>query len=267
MLKDITIGQYLPLDSLIHKLDSRTKIISTIFYIVSVFLINNLYSYALVVLYLILCISFSKVHFKFILKGLRPIVFLIVFTSILQLFFTSGVEVLYKLGPFVIYKESVIRTIVLIFRLIFMIVGTSLMTLTTSPIELTDGIESLMRPLKRIGVPAHEIAMMLTIALRYIPILMDETDKIMKAQMSRGAELDSKNIIKKAKNLIPILIPLFVSSIRRSDELSMAMESRCYRGGEGRTKLKKLEFVSMDYVAFAITGVYLLLCIGSRFVL
>ena len=267
MLKDITIGQYLPLDSLVHKLDSRTKIISTIFYIFSVFLINNLHSYVLIALYLILCIVLSKIPFKFILRGLRPIVFLIIFTSILQLFFTSGVDIIYRLGPVVIYKEGIIRTIGLILRFIFMIIGTSLMTLTTSPIELTDGIEGLLQPFKRIGVPAHEIAMMLTIALRYIPILMDETDKIMKAQMSRGAELDSKNIIKKAKNLIPILIPLFVSSIRRADELSMAMESRCYRGGEGRTKLKKLEYVSIDYVAFAITGVYLLLCIGSRYIL
>lgn len=267
MLKDITIGQYLPLDSFIHKLDPRTKIISTIFFIVSVFLINSLYAYVLVVLYLILCILFSKVPFKFILRGLRPIIFLIFFTSILNLFFTNGVNVVYKLGPFVIYEEAITRTIILIFRLIFMIVGTSLMTLTTSPIELTDGIENLLKPFRRIGVPAHEIAMILTIALRFIPTLMDETDKIMKAQMSRGAELDSKNIITKAKNLIPILIPLFVSSFRRADELSMAMESRCYRGGEGRTRVKKLEYVRIDFLAFLITGIYLLLCIGSRFLL
>ena len=267
MLKDITIDQYLPLDSFVHKLDPRTKIIITIFFIVSIFIISSFYGYILVAIYLCLCIVFSKVPFKFIFRGLKPILYLIVFTSILNLFFTSGENIAYKLGPFTIYEEGIIRTGFLILRLISMIIGTSLMTLTTSPIELTDGIESLMKPFKRLGVPAHEIAMMLTIALRFIPTLMDETDKIMKAQMSRGAELDSGNIIKKAKNLIPILIPLFVSSIRRADELAMAMESRCYRGGEGRTRVKKLEYVSIDFLAFGITIIYLVLCFGSRIVL
>ncbi len=267
MFKDITIGQYLPLDSFIHKLDPRTKIISTIIYIITVFIINKFYAYVLLVIYLILCIVFSKVPLKFILKGLKPIVYLIVFTSILNLFFTSGEKLVFSFGPFNIFEEGIVRTFFLIFRLIFMIIGTSLMTLTTSPIELTDGIENLLKPFRKIGVPAHEIAMMLTIALRFIPTLMDETDKIMKAQMSRGAELDSKNIIKKAKNLIPILIPLFISSFRRADELAMAMESRCYRGGEGRTRVKKLEYVLSDYLAFIITLIYLLLCIGSRFIL
>ncbi len=266
MLKDITIGQYLPLDSFIHRLDPRTKIIATMMFIVGLFLVNNIYAYIIVMVYVIFCIMISKIPFKFIVRGLRPIVYLIIFTSVLNLFFTTGEKIVFTLGPFNIYEESIIRTVFLIFRLLFMIIGTSIMTLTTSPIELTDGIENLLNPFRRIGLPAHEIAMMLTIALRFIPTLMDETDKIMKAQMSRGAELDSKNIIKKAKNLIPILIPLFISSFRRADELAMAMEARCYRGGEGRTRVKKLVYLSKDYIAFIVSLIYLSLCIGSRFV-
>lgn len=248
MLKDITIGQHFPGDSSIHKLDPRVKILLTILYIVSLFVINNFYGYGIIIAFTFLVIFITKIPLKFIIKGLKPILWIIVFTAILNLFLTPG-EILYKLGPLKITEEGLYRSIFMILRLTFLIIGTSILTLTTSPIVLTDGIEKLLSPFKRIGLPAHEIAMMMTIALRFIPTLIEETDKIMKAQMARGADFQTGSILRRAKSLVPILVPLFVSSFRRAEELATAMESRCYRGGEGRTRLKQLYINKNDVIA------------------
>lgn len=250
MIKDITIGQYVPGNSFVHKLDPRIKILLSLVYIVDLFLVNNFKGYIFIVLFTILIIYISKVHISYIYKGLKPIFILIIFTGAINILMTPGKGAALFHWKFInIYKEGLILAAFMSIRLIFLIIGTSIITLTTSPIELTDGIEKLLNPMKKIGVPAHELAMMMTIALRFIPTLIDETDKIMKAQMARGADIDSGNIFKKAKSLVPILVPLFISSFRRADELAMAMEARCYRGGEGRTRMKKLVITSKDYVA------------------
>lgn len=250
-MKNITIGQYIPGDTVIHRLDPRTNILITMLFIISLFLVKNYTGYLLVFLFILLVVRLGKIDFKFLYKGLKGIFMLILFTAILNLFVTPGEGApLLSFGALKIYKEGVNLAVFMTFRLVFLIMGTSLMTLTTSPIELTDGIESLLRPFKRFGVPAHEMAMMMSIALRFIPTLMDETDKIMKAQMARGADFESGNLIRKAKNLIPLLVPLFISSFRRAEELSDAMEARCYRGGEGRTRMKQLKYEKIDYLAF-----------------
>ncbi|MGL5150338.1 MAG: energy-coupling factor transporter transmembrane component T family protein [Clostridium sp.] len=266
MIKDITIGQYLPGNSFTHKLDPRTKIIIAILYIASLFIIDKFVGYLLVVGFITLVIVNAKIQPRFILKGLKPIVFLIILTSIFNLFMIKGGgDPIFSLGFLSIYEEGVRTAFFMAFRLIFLVVGTSLLTLTTSPIELTDGIERL---LKFIGKElAHEIAMMMTIALRFIPTLMDETDKIMKAQKARGADFESGNIIQKAKSLIPLLVPLFISSFRRADELAMAMESRCYRGGDGRTRMKQLLFGKNDIIAFLIFSIILIGSFSIRFLL
>lgn len=254
MLKEITIGQYIPGDSFVHRLDPRTKILSSILFIVALFLINKYVGYIAVFAYLGAAIISSRIKFKMLYNGLKPVFILILFTAALNVFMTTGTEssLLFHKGFIKIYKEGVNTAVFMSLRLVLLILGTSLLTLTTSPIELTDGIESLLKPLKKIGVPAHELAMMMTIALRFIPTLMDETDKIMKAQQARGADFESGNIIQKAKNLIPLLVPLFISSFRRADELAMAMEARCYRGGKGRTRMKQLSYAAIDYVAFLL---------------
>ena len=259
MIKDITIGQYLPGDSLIHKLDPRIKIILSFIFIVAVFIVNNFLGYCLIAIFTFSTIFISKVPFKYIFKGLKPIIWIIVFTAALNIWLTPG-NTIYQLGPIKISDKGLSLAIFMVFRLIFLIIGTSLLTLTTTPISLTDGIEKLLNPFKRIGLPAHELAMMMTIALRFIPTLLDETDKIMKAQMARGADFESGNILKRAKNLVPLLVPLFISSFRRADDLAMAMEARCYRGGEGRTRLKQLRVERRDYVAVFIM---LLLIVAS----
>ncbi len=266
MLKDITIGQYLPGDSFVHKLDPRTKIIITILFIVSLFLVNKFIGYVLVVAFLSAIIINSKVPLSFIFRGLKPIIILILLTGLLNMFMTVGTPetLLFKLGFLKVYKEGLRLAAFMALRLVFLIVGTSLLTLTTSPIELTDGIERLLRPIGK--TLAHELAMMMTIALRFIPTLTEETDKIMKAQKARGADFESGNIIQKAKNLVPLLVPLFISSFRRADELAMAMESRCYRGGEGRSRMKELKFSSNDFIAFAIFGVLLASTLVVRFI-
>ncbi|WP_291561038.1 MULTISPECIES: energy-coupling factor transporter transmembrane component T family protein [unclassified Clostridium] len=256
MIKDITIGQYVPGDSFIHKLDPRVKILISLFFIIDLFLVNSFIGYLVVFLFLILIIFISKVPFRYIYKGLKPIFILMLITAVFNLFFTRGEVPLWEWGFIKIYKEGIILAIFMILRLTFLIAGTSLLTLTTSPIELTDGIEKLLNPFRKIGVPAHELAMMMTIALRFIPTLMDETDKIMKAQMARGADFESGNLLSRAKNLIPLLVPLFISSFRRAEELAMAMEARCYRGGEGRTRMKVLKLTNKDTVAFIGFGVY-----------
>jgi energy-coupling factor transport system permease protein len=264
MIKDITIGQYIPGDSFIHKLDPRVKIILSLFFIVSLFILNKFSGYIFVVAFILMVIAISKLPFSYIYKGLKPIFALLLITALLNVLMTREGTMIYHLGFIKIYDEGLRIAVFMILRLVFLIVGTSILTLTTSPIELTDGIEKLLNPFKKIGVPAHELAMMMTIALRFIPTLMDETDKIMKAQMARGADFDSKNILSKAKSLIPLLVPLFISSFRRADELAMAMEARCYRGGEGRTRMKVLKLTSNDMIATLAFILYTLLIIFSR---
>ena len=264
MIKDITIGQYIPGNTFIHKLDPRTKILISLLFIVSLFIIDKFVGYILVVAFIAAVIINSKVPPKYILKGLKPIVILLIFTSVLNIFMIRGTEstLLFHFGFLNVYVEGVRTAIFMIFRLLFLVIGTSMLTLTTSPIELTDGIESLLRPIGK--EMAHELAMMMTIALRFIPTLMDETDKIMKAQKARGADFESGGIIQKAKSLVPLLVPLFISSFRRADELAMAMEARCYRGGSGRTRMKQLKFTRNDLIAWGIFSILFIASIVIR---
>ncbi len=263
MFKNLTIGQHYPIDSPIHDLDPRVKIIITFVYIISLFIINIFPAYILVLLFLALAISVSKVPIKFVIKGLKPILIIILITFFINLFLTPG-EQIFKIFFLKITREGIYQATFMALRLVLLILGTSLLTLTTSPILLTDGIESLLNPFKKIGLPAHELAMMMTIALRFIPTLMEETEKIMKAQKARGADFESGNIIKRAKNLVPLLVPLFISAFRRADELAMAMESRCYRGGENRTRMRQLVLRKGDYVASIIFIIYMAAIIVIR---
>lgn len=250
MISDITLGQFFPGFSVIHKLDPRTKIILSVLFIVAIFVANNIAAFLLLTLAVILTIALSRISFKVIFKGIRPIIFILIFTALLNLFLTTGEgEPLIQFWVIKIYKEGIVRAFFMAYRVILLIVGTSiLLTYTTSPISLTDGLESLLSPLKAIKVPVHLFAMMMSIALRFIPTLVEETEKIMNAQKSRGADFSSGGLIKRAKALIPILIPLFVSSFKRADELATAMECRCYRGDKNRTKLVKLTFKARDFV-------------------
>ena len=261
MIRDITIGQYYPVKSPVHVLDPRTKILITFGYIISLFFVKHLIGYAVVIGTLFLVIKATKVPFKYMVKGLKSIVIILLFTVVLNIFFTPGETVLWKWGILVVSVEGLMLAGQMALRLILLIIGSSLLTLTTSPIELTDGIESLLRPFKKIGVPAHEIAMMMSISLRFIPILLEETDKIMKAQTARGADFESGNIIQRAKAMIPIMVPLFVSAFRRAEDLAMAMEARCYRGGEGRTRMNQLHYERRDYYAFGLAVVFVVMCI------
>ena len=245
MLKDITLGQYFPGDTAIHKLDPRAKILFTLAYIILVFCIQSFTGYVALAIFIIGCIMVSKIPPSFVVKGLKPIMIFIIITGLFNLFLTSG-EVVWQLGVLKITKEGIRFAAFMVLRLTFLILGTSLLTLTTSPIALTDGMEHLLRPFTKIGVPAHELSMMMSIALRFIPTLIEETDKIMKAQAARGADFESGNLLMRAKAMIPILIPLFISAFRRADELATAMECRCYCGGEGRTSLNELKFNSKD---------------------
>ena len=245
MLKDITLGQYFPGETVIHKLDPRAKILFMICYMVVTFLVDSFYGYIALGLFVGLVIFLSQIPPRFVLKGLKPILLFIVITGLFNLFLTSG-EVIWRFGFLKITKEGVYIAVFMILRLTFLIVGTSLLTLTTSPIALTDGMEHLLKPFSRIGLPAHELSMMMSIALRFIPTLMEETDKIIKAQAARGADFESGNLIRKAKAMIPMLVPLFISAFRRADELATAMECRCYNGGEHRTSLHELKFKRRD---------------------
>ncbi|MBU5256317.1 energy-coupling factor transporter transmembrane component T family protein [Tissierella praeacuta] len=247
MLKDITIGQYFPGNTIIHKLDPRVKIIIISLFIASLFFINTFIPYIFILSFIFTVVKISKVPLKFILKGIKPLLFIILITFSINIFMTKG-EVLFEIGPLTVTKEGLYLSVFMALRLIFLITGTSLLTLTTSPIALTDGIEKLLSPLKRIGLPAHELAMMMTIALRFIPTLLEETDKIMKAQMARGADFESGNILSRAKNLVPLLVPLFINAFRRADELATAMEARCYRGGDNRTRLNELKLEKTDII-------------------
>lgn len=256
MLRDITLGQYYPADSVIHKLDPRVKLFGTLIYIISLFVFKGLPAFILAAFFLIALIRLSKVPFSYMVKGLKTIVLIMLFAAVFNLFLTPGTK-LVSFWIFTITYEGLKNAVVMMVRLIFLIIGTSLMTLTTTPNELTDGLEKALSPLKYIKVPVHEIAMMMSIALRFIPILIEETDKIMKAQMARGADFESGNIIKKAKAMIPILVPLFISAFRRANELAMAMEARCYHGSEGRTKMKPLKYSRRDINAYLIIALYL----------
>ena len=255
MLKDITLGQYFPGDSAIHRMDPRMKLILTIAYIVGVFMVSNLPGYLLALAFLYLVVRISGIKFSYLVKGVKPLRFIILFTFVLNLFFVQGETPLLSLGFFTLTKEALDNAIYFALRLVFLVMGTSVLTLTTSPVQLTDGLERLMRPLQRFRFPAHELAMMMTIALRFIPTLLEETDKIQKAQMARGADFESGNLIARAKAMIPLLVPLFVSAFRRADELAMAMEARCYRGGDGRTKMKQLKYGWRDGTAAAAVAV------------
>ncbi len=256
MLRDITLGQYYQADSVIHRLDPRVKLGTTVLFIISLFVFNGFWGYLVAALFLVLVIRLSTVPFKFMVKGMKSIVFLLSITIVFNLFLTPG-EPIVQLWKFTVTREGLRLAILLSIRLGFLIIGSSVMTLTTPPNQLTDGLERMLRPLNKIKVPVHEIAMMMSIALRFIPILMEETDKIMKAQLARCADFDSGNLIKKAKSLVPLLVPLFISAFRRANDLAMAMEARCYRGGDHRTRMKPLHYEKRDYIAYVIVVCYL----------
>ena len=260
MLRDITLGQYYQTDSLIHRLDPRTKLVGTICFIISLFLVDNFIGYLLAGLFLFIVIKLSKVPFKFMVRGMKAILFLLIIAVVFNLFLTPG-EVIWSFWKLQITKEGIGLAAFMGIRLCFLIMGSSVMTLTTTPNNLTDGLEKLLGPLKKLKVPVHEIAMMMSIALRFIPILLEETDKIMKAQIARGADFESGNLIKKVKSLVPLLVPLFISAFRRANDLAMAMEARCYRGGDHRTKMKPLIYQKRDYLAYVIILLYLVLCV------
>ena len=257
MLRDLTIGQYYPEDSILHKLDPRVKIICTLLFVVSLFTFQNFIGYVVAALFLAVTISLSRVPVFFIFKGVKAILFLLIFTVVFNLFLVPGepVVIIWKLT---ITEEGIRTAFQTALRLVFLIFGSSLMTLTTTPNQLTDGLERIMRPLTVIKVPVHELAMMMSIALRFIPILLEETDKIMKAQIARGADFENGGLIQKAKSLIPLLVPLFVSAFRRATDLAMAMEARCYRGGVHRTKMKPLVYQKRDYLAYLVTMGYMI---------
>ncbi len=264
MLREITIGQYYPTDSIIHRLDPRTKIVGTLAFIILLFIVKTFVGFACAVLFLAVVVRLSKVPLRFILRGLKAIIFLLMFTVVLNMLMTKG-DVWLHFWIFTITKQGVYQALFIGLRLILLIIGSSLMTLTTTPIELTDGIERLLRPLKKIHVPVHDIAMMMSIALRFIPILLEETDKIMKAQMARGADLESGRLIQRAKAMIPILVPLFLSAFRRAGELATAMEARCYRGDVGRTRMKELKYQRRDIIAYMILLLFAGLLIATRY--
>ena len=256
MLTNITIGQYYPAQSIVHSLDPRFKLVSALAYMILLFFVQNFWGFIFTAACLFIIIKISRVPPIFLLRGLRGIIFILLFTAVLNVFFTAGDTELFKLFFLRVTLEGLVLAGNMAFRLILLIVGSSLLTLTTSPIELTDAIEYLMKPLKRIGVPAHEIAMMMTLALRSIPTLMEEMEKIMKAQSARGADFDTGGVIKRAHSLIPLLVPLFISSFRRADELAIAMEARCYRGDVNRTRMKALKLTRLDFSAIPLMCLY-----------
>ena len=252
MLKNVTLGQYFPGESLIHRLDPRTKLLATVALIAIVFVVQGFAGFMLIAAFVLACAASTGIHLKFLFKGLKPLMFIILFTFILNLFFQSAGNVLVQVGPVKITDTGLRMASFMAVRLILLVVCSQLLTLTTSPIALTDGLETLFRPLQAIHFPAHEIAMMMSIALRFIPTLMDEADKIMKAQKARGANFETGSLIHRAKAMIPLLVPLFVGAFRRAEELALAMDARCYRGGAGRTRMKQLKFGRIDLLAAAV---------------
>ena len=257
MLKDITLGQYFPGNSFVHRLDPRTKLLVLVAYIIALFMAVSWASYGLCLVFLVTSIAISGIPAKSFLRGMKPLMFILIFTAILNLFFTEGETPLVDFWIITIYPEGIIRAVFMLMRILLLITCTFLLTYTTSPISLTDGLEALLSPLKKIKVPVHELSMMMCIALRFIPTLIEETDKIMSAQKARGADFESGKLMQRVKALIPILVPLFVSAFRRADELATAMECRCYQGGEGRTKMKLLRYKLLDMKAYGI-GILLL---------
>jgi len=251
MLKDITLGQYFPGNSVIHRLDPRTKLIITILYIAALFTASGPFAYLLVMCYMMIQVVLSKIKPGIILKGLRPLVILITVTAILNMFYTPG-RILVQVWILTLTYEGIVRSVSMILRIVFLVIGSFLLTYTTSPLSLTDGLERLMGPLKRIKFPAHELSMMMSTALRFIPTLIEETDKIMSAQRARGANFDTGNFLRRAKALLPVLVPLFISAFRRADDLAVAMESRCYIGGKGRTRMTELRLTAIDFIWCAI---------------
>lgn len=266
MIRDITIGQYYPTNSIIHRLDPRVKLICTILYIFSLFLVKNFYGFIIAGIFLAFIIKQSKVPFTYIIKGLRAVILLLLLTAVFNLFLTPG-DPLFNIGFLKISKEGIILAGFMAIRLVLLILGSSIMTFTTTPNHLTDGLESVLGPLKKIKVPVHEISMMMSIALRFIPILLEETDKIMKAQMARGADFETGGLIKRAKNLVPLLVPLFVSAFRRANDLAMAMEARCYNGGEGRTKMKPLKYEKRDFLGYIVFLVYIAAILVMKYII
>ena len=252
MLKDITLGQYFPGKSPVHLLDPRTKLIMLVVYIVALFSAVSWVSYGIIFLFLAAVIGISTIPVKSILRGMKPLILILIFTGVLNLFFTPGETVLVDVWVITITLEGVVRAVLMVLRITMLIMGTFLLTYTTSPISLTDGLEALLSPLKKLRLPVHELSMMMCIALRFIPTLIEETDKIMSAQKARGADFESGKLMQRVKALIPILVPLFISAFRRADELATAMECRCYQGGDGRTKMKLLRYSRRDFEAFAI---------------
>ena len=261
MIRDITIGQYYPAKSIVHRLDPRVKLVSTLFYLISLFLFKSISGYLIATIFLAAVIRVSRVPFSFIVRGLKPVIMLLMITVLFNLFLTRSGDVLFHAWIFTIMEGGLVTAVYMAVRLVYLIIGSSLMTFTTTPNELTDGIEALLYPLNKVHVPVHEVAMMMSIALRFIPILLEETDKIMKAQIARGADFESGNMIQRAKSMIPILVPLFVSAFRRANDLAMAMEARCYRGGEGRTKMKPLRYKGRDRMAYLTMTAYVVLVV------
>ena len=254
MLKDVTLGQYFPGNSVVHRLDARTKIILVVVFIIALFQARGWVGYGVVTLVTLGCIKISTIPFKSLFKGLKPMIFIIVLTAVLNIFYTQGTPVL---PGWPITWEGIERAIQMVLRITLLINGTFLLTYTTSPMELTDGLEKLLSPLKKIKVPVHELTLMMSMALRFIPTLIEETDKIMSAQKARGADFETGNLLQRTKALLPVLVPLFVSAFRRADELAVAMESRCYHGGEGRTRMKQMHFSKIDAIAFILGALFL----------
>lgn len=264
MIRDITLGQYYPAGSILHKLDPRVKLVGTMIFLIAVFSYRGIPGLVCITVCLAALIKLSKVPFSYMVKGLRAIVVLLALTCVFNLFLTPG-EVVFSFWKVTITKEGINLSFRMVLRLIYLILGTSLMTLTTTPNQLTDGLEQGLKPLNRIHVPVHELAMVMSIALRFIPILIEETDKIMKAQTARGANFDEGGLIQKAKSMVPLLVPLFISAFRRANDLALAMEARCYHGGEGRTKLHPLRYQTRDYVAYVLMLVFLAGVVALRF--
>ncbi len=265
MLRDITLGQYFPGESIIHLLDPRVKILWTFFYMIVLFLVPDLWGFLVFFIFTAWVVHTSKIKVVHIIRGLKPLWFLLIFTAVINVFMTPG-EKLFSLWGITATKDGLYLATYMSLRLMFLVAGTSLLTFTTSPIMLTDGIERLLAPFSKIGVPGHEIAMMMTIAIRFIPTILEETDKIMKAQMARGAEFDGTNLIKKAKAMIPLLVPLFINAFRRADDLATAMECRCYNGGENRTRLKQLKYTRLDLYAAAAAPLLMIAVLLSKFI-
>lgn len=256
-LGSVTIGQYYPVESTIHRLDPRIKIIITLLFMIGLFLVRNFWGFLAFFLLVFFAIYLAQLPLKLVVRGLRPIIYFLFFTIIIHLFFTRG-EILFHLGPLAVTQEGIRNGLFVTSRLLLLVVGTSFLTLTTTPIQLTDAIEFLLKPGRKIRVPAHEIAMMITIALRFIPTLVVEAEKIMKSQMARGADFESGNVLRRARNYIPLLIPLFIGAFRRADELALAMEARLYRGGEGRTRLRELQMELKDWLGFVVSTVFII---------